>query len=128
MSRKYYDVRFFMHRAFVVFLTVFLISDVGRVYASRDLEFIAQQGENSQADVMRAEAKKLTEEGTQLFKQGTAESLVAARKKLEAALVLWEKLGNKKGQAFTLLGIGAIYSSLGEKEKALHHYNQALPL
>ena len=28
MSNKYYDVRVLMHRAFIVFLTVFLISDV----------------------------------------------------------------------------------------------------
>ncbi|MBF2016433.1 MAG: CHAT domain-containing protein [Rivularia sp. T60_A2020_040] len=128
MSKKHHDVRVIMHRAFAVFLTVFLISDVGRVYASRNLEIIAQQGE-TQPDVTRAEAVKLTEEGLELFnKQGGKESLLAARKKLEAALVLWQKLGDKTFQAATLLGIGRIYSDLAEKQKALQYYNQALPL
>ncbi|MGB7378736.1 MAG: CHAT domain-containing protein [Rivularia sp. (in: cyanobacteria)] len=128
MSKKHHDVRVLTHRAFAVFLTLFLISDVGRVYASRNLEIIAQQGE-TQPDVTRAEAVKLTEEGLELFnKQGGKESLLAARKKLEAALVLWQKLGDKTFQAATLLGIGRIYSDLGEKQKALQFYNQALPL
>ncbi len=126
MSKKYHDVRVLMHRAFAVFLTVFLISDVGSVYASRNLE-IAQQGE-TRSDAMRAEAFKLFQEGLQLFEQGSKESLLAARKKLEAALVLWKKLGHKQGQATALLGIGRVYADLGEKQKALQFYNQALPL
>ncbi len=115
------------HRAFAVFLTVFLISDVGTAYAGRDLEVIAQQGE-TRSDATEAEAKKLTQEALQLFKQGSKESLLAARKKFEAALVLWEKLEDKQSQAGTLSGIGRIYSDLGEKQKALQYYNQALPI
>ncbi|WP_414619592.1 hypothetical protein [Calothrix sp. CCY 0018] len=61
MGKKYHDVRVLMHRA-AVFLTVFLISDVGRVYASRNLQIIAQQGE-TQTDATRAEVIKLMEEG-----------------------------------------------------------------
>ncbi|MGB3637759.1 MAG: CHAT domain-containing tetratricopeptide repeat protein [Rivularia sp. (in: cyanobacteria)] len=127
MSKNHHYVRDLTHRAFAVFLTVFLISDVGRVYASRNLEIIAQQKE-TQADAIRAEADKLTQEGLQLFKQGSKESLLAAKNKLEAALVLWQKLGDKKWQAFTLLNIGRVYDNLGEKQKALQLYNQALPL
>ncbi|NJO31657.1 MAG: tetratricopeptide repeat protein, partial [Richelia sp. SL_2_1] len=128
MSKKHHDVRILTHRAFAVFLTVFLISDVGRVYASRNLEIIAQQGESSPSDATEAEALKLMQEGLQLQKQGSKESLLAARKKYEAALVLWQKLGNKTGQAVNLLSIGRIYSDLGEKQKALQFFNQALPL
>ena len=128
MSNKYYDVRVLMHRAFIVFLTVFLISDVGRVYASRNLEIIAQQGRSSQQDTIRAEAEKLEQEAFQLFQVKTAESLIAARKKNQEAMVLWRKLDDKKGQAFTLLGIGRISDLLGEKQEALQYYNQALPL
>ena len=127
MSKKYYDVQVLMHRAFIVFLTVFLISDVGRVYASRNLEIIAQQRQ-TQADAIRTKAEKLTQEGLQLFQERTAKSLIAARKKNEEALVLWRKLDDKKGQAFTLLGIGRISDLLGEKQKALQLYEQALPL
>ncbi|MGB3652303.1 MAG: tetratricopeptide repeat protein, partial [Rivularia sp. (in: cyanobacteria)] len=126
MGKKHQDVRVLMHPAFAVFLTVFLISDVGTVYASKNLE-IAQQKE-TQADATEAEAKKLTLEGFELFKQGSKESLLAAREKYEAALVLWEKVGNKRGQAVTLLGIGRIYIDLGENQKALQYFNQALPL
>ena len=128
MSKKHHHVRILIHRAFAVFFTEFLISDVGGVYASRNLEIIAQQGE-TQADAMRAEALKLMEEGVQLFEQGSKESLLAARDKLKAALVLWQKLeNNKRGQAVSLLGIGRVYSDLGEKRKALQYFNEALPL
>ena len=117
MSKKHHDVQVLMHRAFAVFLTVFLISDVGRVYASRNLEIIAQQQGSSQLDATRAEAEKLLQEGVQLFKQGSKESLLAARKKFEAALVLFERLEDKQWQAATLLIIGRIYTDLGEKQK-----------
>ena len=127
MSKKHHHVRILMHRAFAVFLTVFLISDVGRVYASRNLQIIAQLKE-TQLNATEAEAIKLTEEGVQLFKQGSKESLLAARKKLGAALVLWQKVGDKTGQAVSLLGIGRIYNHLGEKQKALQYFNQALLL
>ncbi|GEM_PF-4340971 len=58
MGKKYHDVRVLTHRAFAVLLTVFLIAYVGRVYASRDLEIIAQKGESSKADATGAEALK----------------------------------------------------------------------
>ncbi|MDB9313785.1 CHAT domain-containing protein, partial [Spirulina sp. CS-785/01] len=36
--------------------------------------------------------------------------------------------GDRAGEATTLNNIGLVYSDLGEKEKALDYYNQALPL
>ncbi|MGD1910426.1 MAG: hypothetical protein ACFB2X_06090 [Rivularia sp. (in: cyanobacteria)] len=66
---KKQNIKVLMHRAFVVFL----INDVGTVYAGRNLKIIAQQGGSSQTNATRAEAQKLTEEGTLLFQQGTAE-------------------------------------------------------
>jgi hypothetical protein len=109
MSKKHHQVRVLTHRAFAVFLTVFLISDVGRVYASRNLEIIAQRGE-TRSDATETEALKLTQEAVKLFKKGSKESLLAARNKWKAALVLWEKLGDKKWQGTTLSNIGAAYS------------------
>ena len=41
---------------------------------------------------------------------------------------MWQKLGDKRWQATTLLGIGRIYLGLGENRKALQYYNQALPV
>jgi CHAT domain-containing protein/Flp pilus assembly protein TadD len=88
----------------------------------------AQQQGSSPSDATEAEALKLTQEGFQLQKQGSKESLLAARKKYEAALVLWQKLEDKTGQIVTLLNIGRIYDDVGEKQKALQFYNQALPI
>ena len=64
----------------------------------------------------------------QLFKQGTAESLRQAITKLEEALSLYQAVGDKKWEAVTLLGIGRVYSALGEMQKALEYYNQSLPM
>ena len=96
MSEKHHHVRVLIHRAFAVFLTVFLISDVGSVYASRNLQIIAQQKE-TQLNATQAEALNLTEEGLQLlFDRGSKESILAARKKFKAALILLE-LKRKQG-------------------------------
>jgi tetratricopeptide (TPR) repeat protein len=79
-------------------------------------------------EVTRAAAKRALQEGAQLFKQGTAESLRQAIAKWEEALPLYRAVGDKKGEAVILLGIGRVYSDLGQKQKALSFYNQALLL
>ncbi|WP_238178385.1 CHAT domain-containing protein [Calothrix sp. 336/3] len=106
---------------------IFLSDSVGARIQRTELQ-IAQQPTTKQPNATRAEAGKLTQEGLKLFQQGSAESLVAARKKWEAALVLWQKLGDKQWQATILTAIGRVYDSLGEKQEALKYYNQALPL
>ena len=115
-------------RAVVLFISLFLLSESSAVSAGNYGLKIVQKLETTQQNNTRAEAKKLTNEGFQLFEQGTAESLTKAREKWQAALVLWEKLGDKSRQAVTLLGIGRVYNTLGEKQKALSYYNQALLL
>ena len=37
-------------------------------------------------------------------------------------------MGNRSVEATTLNNIGGVYDSLGEKQKALDYYNQALPI
>jgi tetratricopeptide (TPR) repeat protein len=37
-------------------------------------------------------------------------------------------VGDRGGEAATLNNIGGVYSDLGEKQKALDYYNQALPI
>ncbi|WP_256973606.1 CHAT domain-containing tetratricopeptide repeat protein, partial [Nostoc sp. T09] len=44
------------------------------------------------------------------------------------ALPLYRAIGNRSGEATTLVSFGAVYSALGEKPKALEYYNTALPL
>ncbi|MGB3508921.1 MAG: tetratricopeptide repeat protein [Microcoleaceae cyanobacterium] len=75
-----------------------------------------------------AEAERLFNEGAELFKQGTAESRRQAIAKWEEALLLFRKTGNLSREASTLLWLGLVYNSLGEKQLALTFYNQALPL
>ena len=115
-------------RAVVLFISLFLLSESSAVSAGNYRLKIVQKLETTQQNNTRAEAAKLTNEGFQLFQQGTAESLTKAREKFQAALVLWEKLPYKSWQANTLVGIGVTYDKLGEKQKALSYYNQALPL
>ncbi|WP_035152507.1 CHAT domain-containing protein [Calothrix sp. 336/3] len=110
-----------------VFSLILLSESVGAGVNRQQLQTTQQPASNPQ-NPTRAEAEKLTQEGLQLFQQGTKESLITARGRLKAALILWQKVGDKERQAFVLVGIGAIYNSLGEKQKALEFYNPALPL
>jgi CHAT domain-containing protein/Flp pilus assembly protein TadD len=118
----------FSHYGLIALLSVVLVSESVGARATLAQLQIAQQPTTTQPDATRAEAEKLTNEGLQLFQQGNAESLVAARKKWEAALILWQKLDDKKWQAKTLNNIGRVYDSLGDKQQALKFYNQSLPL
>jgi CHAT domain-containing protein len=111
----------------ITLLSVVLLSNsVGARTALAKLQ-IAQQP-TTQPDATRTEAEKLTNEGSQLFQQGTAESLIAARKKWEQALVLWQKLGEKQLQSAIFQLLGRVYDDLGDKQQALKFYNQSLPL
>ncbi|AFZ16443.1 CHAT domain-containing protein [Allocoleopsis franciscana] len=89
---------------------------------------IAQQPTTNQQDATRAAAERVFQEGVQLYKQGTAESLQQAITKFEEALPLVQAVGDKTLEAFILLVIGRAYNALGEKQKALDFYNQALPI
>ncbi|NEP07557.1 MAG: tetratricopeptide repeat protein, partial [Okeania sp. SIO4D6] len=75
-----------------------------------------------------AEAERLLRQGYELLKQGTAESKKQAIEISEKALQLYREAGNKTWEALTLLGIGRVYSDLGEKQKALDYFNQSLTL
>jgi CHAT domain-containing protein/Flp pilus assembly protein TadD len=89
---------------------------------------IAQRSEATSQEATRAAAKRLHDEGLQLYKQGTAESLRQGIEKWKQALPLWRQVGEKKWEALTLVGIGRIYDNLGDKQQALNYYNQSLPL
>ncbi|MBD2776543.1 CHAT domain-containing tetratricopeptide repeat protein [Iningainema tapete] len=110
-----------------LFISIFLLSSVvaipGRMGSS-----VAQQPTVMQQEETRAAAKRLLQQGAQLYKQGTAQSKGQALIKFEEALKLFYLLDDKGGEALTILGIGRVYSDLGEKQKALSYYNQALPL
>ncbi|MEG4206767.1 tetratricopeptide repeat protein, partial [Microcoleus sp. Pol7_A1] len=73
-------------------------------------------------------AQKVFEEAEKLYEQGTAEAKKGVIVKLEEALKLYRQAGDNRGQALSLLGLGNVYSELGEKQKALEYYSQSLPL
>ncbi|MGB3509390.1 MAG: tetratricopeptide repeat protein [Microcoleaceae cyanobacterium] len=113
-------------------LTLTLVSSIpplsAPTIATPTEEKIAQQSEDKTQNPTDAEAEKIFQEGMQLYKEATAESLRGAIAKWEEALLLFRKTGNLSREAVTLLGIGFVYDRLGEKQLALTFFNQALPL
>jgi CHAT domain-containing protein/Tfp pilus assembly protein PilF len=67
-------------------------------------------------------------EGLRLFQEGSKESLITAISQFETGLQLSRAKGDRSRQALAALGLGSIYDALGDKPKALDHYNQALLL
>jgi CHAT domain-containing protein/Flp pilus assembly protein TadD len=89
---------------------------------------IAQQPTATSQDATRAAAERAYQEGKQLYRQGTAESLRQAIAKYQEALPLYRAVGDKAREALILNNIGLVYDDLGETQKALDSYNQSLPL
>jgi CHAT domain-containing protein/predicted negative regulator of RcsB-dependent stress response len=111
----------------ICLLSVVLLSESVGAKATFKQTQIAQQPTTTQ-DATRAAAKKAFDEGMALYKQGTAASRRQAIEKWQEAVVLWQKIGDKKWLATTLNNIGSVYDSLGDKQQALKFYNEALPL
>ena len=80
----------------------------------------------SAQDESRTAAQKLLDEGLQLQKQGTAESLRKAVVTLESALPLWRTSGDRASEAKTLNYIASIEHNLSQPQKALDTNNKAL--
>ncbi|QFS45537.1 tetratricopeptide repeat protein [Nostoc sphaeroides CCNUC1] len=119
--------RFTRYSLTLLLSAVMLADAVGATPRNRGLQ-IAQQPETTQQDATRAAAERFTQEGMQLYQQGTGESLRQANGKWQEALKLWQQVDDKGWEANILLGIGKVYSDLGENQEALKYYNQALPI
>ncbi|MBO1054230.1 MAG: tetratricopeptide repeat protein, partial [Dolichospermum sp. DET73] len=114
----------------LLFGCVSAVTDSNRVLAKDDSSKIAQS-----PAATKENAERLLEEGRTLYQQGSAESLRQAIQKWQEARLLYRAVGdsealrrNRGGEATTLNNIGRVYSDLGEKQKALDFYNQALPI
>ncbi|OUL28420.1 hypothetical protein BV372_24965 [Nostoc sp. T09] len=112
----------------ICLLSVILLSESVGAQAILKQTQIAQQPTTTEQDATDTAAQKAYIEAGEFYKQGTAESLRQAIEKLQEALFLWQKAGDKKWQATTLNNIGLVYDSLGDKQEALKFYNLALPL
>ena len=82
----------------------------------------------SDQDRARISAERIFFEAGQVQAQGSADSLRDAIQKYVATLPLWRSAGDAYEEVLTLNNIGRIYSSQGEKQKALDYYALALPL
>jgi tetratricopeptide (TPR) repeat protein len=117
------------HRYTSLSIAVFLLCgvrgvvDSNRVLAKDDLLKIAQSPAPTKEN-----AERVFNEGMTLYQQGSAESLRQAIQKWQEARLLYRAVGDRGGEATTLNNIGRVYSALGEKQKALVFYNQALPI
>ncbi|MBD2391263.1 tetratricopeptide repeat protein [Aphanizomenon flos-aquae NRERC-008] len=117
------------HRYTSLSIAVFLLCgvsgvvDSNRVLAKDDLLKIAQS-----PAATKENAERVFDEGMKLYQQGSAESLRQAIQKSQEARLLYRAVGDRRGEATTLNNIGAVYNALGEKQKALDYYNQALPI
>ena len=69
---------------------------------------------------------KAIAEGTRLFKEGSVESLKSAISQFELVERLTKTNDNKVARSYALLGLGRIYYDLGNKEKALDYFYQAI--
>jgi len=89
---------------------------------------VAELREATAQDRDRVAAERAFEAGEQLRNQATAEARRNAVKKYEEALALYRAVGDRRGEAFALSGLGATLNLLGERRKVVEYYRQALPL
>lgn len=80
----------------------------------------------TEQDRVQTAAQQTFFEGERLQKQRTAKALREAIVKFEAALELWRKAGNQAREAQTLGRIGFLSSALGDAQKMLDCYQQAV--
>jgi len=78
-------------------------------------------------DKSRIAAEQTFAQAILLRGQATAESLRSAIEKYEECLLLFRAIGDRSRESQTLSGIGVVYYSLGEKQKALDYFTKSLP-
>ena len=81
----------------------------------------------SAEDKYRVAAESLFRHAGQL-KEGNLEAKRKGIEKYQEALELYQRAGDRRGEAETLSNIGEVYYSLGEMRKALEKFNEALPI
>lgn len=78
------------------------------------------------SDQYYVKAHRLFWEASELRDQRNDQALRQAGEKYQEALALWHALRDRVGEAITLHDLGYVYARLGEAEKAVETYTQAL--
>lgn len=73
-------------------------------------------------------ANRVAEEASTILKDGQSEKFESGREKFLTASRLYREIGEKDGEAGSLIGAGMISDKLKEKRTALDYFNQALIL
>jgi CHAT domain-containing protein len=100
---------------------------VGR-YQLRVQNLRAATPEDQSRTIAEQSANWLLIEGRQLAEKKAPEEMRQAVAKYQAALPLWQLIGDQRGRAATLTRLGVVHDNLREWSKALEYYQQALPL
>jgi tetratricopeptide (TPR) repeat protein len=82
----------------------------------------------TQQDSYMLEARQAYADGDLLYSQKSVTQFKNAAKKYDEALSLYRLAGDIKGEANSLRGLGNVYTTLNEPQKALPFYEQSLPL
>jgi CHAT domain-containing protein/tetratricopeptide (TPR) repeat protein len=89
---------------------------------------LAEHRPATDADRERVRAERLVEDARVLQDTGSKQSLQQAVLKFEAALPIWESIGDKAEESHTLDTMSDVYIALGENQKAEDSLERALPL
>ena len=75
------------------------------------------------------DALRVYKEGQELFNKASSRGdMEKALQKFEQALSIWQRVGEKKGEAACLNNIGLVYKSWGQYAKALEYYEKSLEI
>jgi CHAT domain-containing protein/Tfp pilus assembly protein PilF len=79
-------------------------------------------------ELSRVAAQRAYAEGEKFRSEETAESYRRAIDKYEKAYSLRREADDRHGEGIALVALGEVYFLLGERQKALEYYNNALPI
>ena len=78
-------------------------------------------------DQVRLAAQRAFTDAKALRNQGTEDSRRQAARRYEEAISMWQSVGDRRMEAYSLLEMGLIYGDVGEYQKALDAYARARP-
>jgi CHAT domain-containing protein/Tfp pilus assembly protein PilF len=106
----------------VAFTTLFTTAFSAAVYSLPTNFVLAQTFVNSSRE---SEAENLFQQGIQQYER---EEFLEARSSWESALILFQEMGNRTREIYSLNNLGLVHQALGEYAKAIEYYSAAWQL